>query len=221
MYRMIVLLAVVALLVQQGACFSLLEDVLAAPLRLFGRELEKDYYYKTNSRDDDIGVENLYASAGNPLKGLVANPGFGNFDPSVDNIDVSLDFYNVGLSEILVDDPDVVGVEAAFDWSALEQRLEESATRKRHVVLSFMVHWPGKSLFLPQYLVDKGVEMYNYYNFLGGGRSPFYGDPILLRAIEQFVTEMGARYECVPDIELRCVCFSILTTISHFSVLPS
>jgi len=157
----------------------------------------KDYYYTTTSRDKDIGIYNPTASAGNPLKGLVVNPGFSNFDSDATSIDASLDHYYVGLKEVLVADPDVVGLEAAFDWTALEERLEESKKRRRHAVLTFQGHYPGKPLqaTMPKYLLDMNITRHNYPEFLGGGVSPDYGDPMLLRALQQFVQQFGAKYD--------------------------
>lgn len=184
---------------QVGRCslFDWLAAQVPAPETKAGSKDDHHYYYTTTSRDKDIGIFNPRASAGNPLKGLVANPGFSNFDPDATSIDASLDHYYVGLKEVLVGDPDVVGLDAAFDWTALEDRLEASRARRRHAVLSFLVHHPGKPLqvTVPKYLLDKNITQHFYPEFEGGGLSPDYGDQILLRALQQFVEQFGAKYD--------------------------
>ena len=179
------LLALAAL--PRGKSSSLLE-------RLFKAEQQKTYYYTTTSRDDDIGIENPYSCAGNPLKGLIGNTQFGNYDPWATTIDASMNFYFVGVDSVMIDDPDEVGLEAAFNWASLEEKLDESAAQNRHAVLSFTLHYPGQPLMVPQYLLEN-LTLHYYADFLGGGWSPDYGDPILLRAIELFIAAFGEKYE--------------------------
>jgi hypothetical protein len=155
------------------------------------RELEKLYYYSTF----DLGYENPDATAGNPLKGLLGSPGFINFDWSATSIDASMEYYYVGLDELMKANPDVVGDDAAFDWTPLENRLEGAASRNRHVVFTVICHYPGNPLNVPQYLLDAGLKLLYYPDFLGGGTSPDYSDPILLEALRQFITALGARYD--------------------------
>jgi len=185
--RLCLVLALAAL--PRGESSSLLE-------KLFGNTQQQNkYYYTTTSRDDDIGIENPYACAGNPLKGLIGSPRFGNYDPWATSIDASMNFYYVGVDSVMIADPDEVGLEAAFDWTYLEERLDESAAENRHVVLSFTLHYPGRPLMVPQYLLDEDLTLHYYAEFLDGGWSPDYGDPRLLRAIELFIAAFGEKYE--------------------------
>lgn len=141
--------------------------------------------------DVDVGV-----TAGNPMTGFFANPTFFNYDPSVTSIDSSMDSFYLGLNAVMMDDPDVVGMESAFNWTAFEEILDTSAARNRHAVVSFMVHRPGRPLYLPQFLYDANVTLYNYTSDNGEtGLSPDYGEPMLLRAIENFVRAFGAAYD--------------------------
>jgi hypothetical protein len=48
---------------------------------------------------------------------------------------------------------------------------------------------------VPQYLIDKGIKLNTYTDFLGGGVSPDYGDAMLLQAIQQFIVAFGAKYD--------------------------
>jgi hypothetical protein len=153
------------------------------------------YYYQSSS-EDVLGAFNPEAAAGNPLKGLVAFPEFSNYDANATSIDASLEAYYIGLDELMLGDPNVVGVENAFNWTALEKRLSAAASRNRHAILTIMCHYPNwYRLSIPQYILDAGLVLYDYPDFLGGGKSPNYGDPLLLNALQQFVYAFGQKYD--------------------------
>ena len=48
---------------------------------------------------------------------------------------------------------------------------------------------------VPRFLRDRNLTLHWYSDLLGGGVSPDYSEPMLLRALEQFVTALGARYD--------------------------
>lgn len=160
------------------------------------RELNGDenYYFSTSSMTD-LGRPNPSITAGNPMKGLVGSPDFTNFDSTVGSIDASMESFFVGLDELMIGDPDVVGIANAFNWSALEYRLQRAASRNRHAVFTVMCHYPGRPLNVPHYLLEANITLRYYPNFEGGGLSPDYGDSMLLKALEQFVRAFGARYD--------------------------
>jgi hypothetical protein len=88
-----------------------------------------------------------------------------------------------------------------FDWNPLERRLNDAATRNRHVVLTVTCHYPNwHKLSVPQYILDDGLELFYYPDFLGGGYSPNYGDTRLLSALEQFIMAFGREYDGDPRI---------------------
>jgi hypothetical protein len=157
------------------------------------------YYHVTTSDDDDdhgLGRPNPEAAAGNPLKGLASYPEFSNYDIHATSIDASLEAYYLGLDELMKGDPNQVGYDQAFDWTALERRLQDAASRNRHVILTIMCHYPNwNRLSVPQYLLDAGILLLDYADFLGGGKSPYYGDPLLLNALQQFIQAFGEKYD--------------------------
>jgi hypothetical protein len=154
------------------------------------RLLEGDYYYSAS--EQDLGAPDIDATAGNPYKGLMGSPWYEpKYDPYNTVIPSSLEWYYIGFDELMKGDPDVVGSEAAFDWTSLENRLNDSASRSMHAVFTVMCHYLGDPLHIPQYLLDAGLTLL-YYD---GGVSPDYGDPILLKALEQFIEAFGARYD--------------------------
>jgi hypothetical protein len=158
------------------------------------------YYYNISSVQV-LGAPNPEAAIGNPLKGLVGNVDFTNYDPQATSIDMSLEFYYIPLDELMFGNPDVVGVDKAFNWTFLESRLEGAKSRRRHMVMTPFVHFPNWGrMSVPKYLIDAGMKQNGYSGFLGGGVSPDYGDPLLLKALEQFITAFGAKYDGDPRL---------------------
>jgi len=101
-------------------------------------------YYST-SHPDDLGPANPDAALGNPYKGLMDSPWW-NYPPYPEDVPSSLDMYYLGLNDLMLDDPDVVGPEEAFNWTKLDDLLEDSASRDRHVVLTVNLHYPYEPL---------------------------------------------------------------------------
>jgi hypothetical protein len=97
----------------------------------------------------------------------------------------------LGLDEVMKGNPNVIGEKAAFDWTVLDNALAGSASRNMHVVWRIIVDFPGQPLKVPKHLIDAGVEI-RWYD---GGSSPYYGDPKLVEAFDQFITRMGQRYD--------------------------
>lgn len=106
-----------------------------------------------------------------------------------------MDIFYLEFDKIMVDDPDVVGADKAFNWTHVEGALDEAVSRHRHAVLTTVIHYPGRDLWVPEFLLRKGVRLEYYPEFLGGGYSPHYGDSLLLQAIRQYITAFGAKYD--------------------------
>jgi hypothetical protein len=100
--------------------------------------------------------------------------------------------------------PNVVGEAKAFNWTVLENALSGSASRYSHAAVRFILDFPGWSLMVPQYLMDDGIDM----RWDNGMWSPYYGDPKLLQALQQFVTRFGQRYD--GDVRLGYVQVGLL-----------
>lgn len=75
-----------------------------------------------------------------------------------------------------------------FTWDLLDDLIAGAASRRKHIAMSFYIHWPQQELQLPEFLhvdllpTDKGL-------------SPDYQNPELLRAMEQFIRALGKRYD--------------------------
>ena len=144
--------------------------------------LTEQAYYSTND-PAVLGVPNVNVTAGNPLKGLFGGTRWAP-PPLPDSVPFSLEWYNVALDEMMVG-------ENQFDWSLLDSLLQGTASRKKHAVFSIFIHWPGQPLRLPSYLLNI-TELIEYEE---DRYSPYYGDPILLNALQQFITAFGDRYD--------------------------
>jgi Malectin domain len=127
-----------------------------------------------------LGALNLTAGMNNPLKGLIGGARWAR-PPLINTVPLSMEWYNLGLDEMMVGDN-------KFDWKFLDGLLEGSASRKMHAVFSVFIHWPGQPLRLPPHLKD--IQLYD----TDSGKSPNYGDPRVLKALEQYIAALGARY---------------------------
>ena len=87
-----------------------------------------------------------------------------------------------------------------FD-TVVEPRLAASASRGKHAILRFYLDYPRDNAtyvsHTPQFLIDGGLTMTAWWSdALGaGGQSPDYADESLLSALDNFVAELGSRYD--------------------------
>lgn len=167
-------------------------------LRYFPTQASEAYFYH-HIGVDELGDVNYEATSGNPLRGLIANPDFWH-DPTVRNIDSAMDIWYIGLDSVMRNNPDWVGPEAAFNWTIVEDRLARSGANGRHAVFTFNVHYPGEPLRLPPHIRSMNLPLRYYSDVGGGGLSPYYGDPYILNAMEQFIAEFGRQYNGDPRI---------------------
>jgi hypothetical protein len=140
-------------------------------------------YYSTSDAAV-LGASNPDAAIGNPLKGLVNSPWWQSSNPPT-SIPNSLEHYYIGLDKIMTGSNQ-------FDWSVLDGTLAGAASRNNHVIWRVYCHYPSYPLAVPQYLIDAGTKLVTMSN---GEISPLYDDPILLNALNLFITALGARYD--------------------------
>jgi hypothetical protein len=124
---------------------------LLALYNIAGRVVEAQQQAYFTLTEDELGRRDYMVANGNPMKGLITNPEFFN-DPTITSIDSSMDIYYIPVGKVMRNDPNVVGVEAAFDWTPVEERLAASGAKSRHAIFTFAVHYPGQPLSLPGHL---------------------------------------------------------------------
>jgi hypothetical protein len=153
-------------------------------------------YYHVITSWEELGQPNPYATIGNPMRGLTPSPRYlapSNWENN--RLQPSMEFYYIGLDELLIDNEDEVGKDRAYNWTALEVLLSDTASRYAHAVIRPLIHFPGESLRLPPFLSNIGLRWVQ----IGGGPSselsPYYGDLRLLRALQLFIEEFGSKFD--------------------------
>jgi len=165
-----------------GRALSLLTGVLVGTL-VARTTAAPAPYYVTN----DLGTPRKRA---NPLKGFLTSP---EWTAPPYSFPSNLEYYYVGLNKVMTGND-------TFDWdSYLEPRLTSTASRHSHAILRFILDYPRKETFVPQYLLDGGLA-FTTYTAHGGGRSPDYGDKNLAEALGQFIAALGKRYDGDPRV---------------------
>jgi hypothetical protein len=193
-------------------CFSACHAAQGSSLRA-GRALAGEYYHTLTTAD--LGIFNPDVAIGNPLKGLVENPVFTNPPYRVD-IPLAVELHFTGLQDVMNGNPRIIGEAAAFNWTIMDRALAGSATRKMHAMFRPLIDYPGvPALYkLPKYLIDAGAE----FRSTGTGTSPFYGDPLIVEALEQFIKAFGRRYN--GDKRLAAVQAGLLGYFGEWNTIP-
>lgn len=109
----------------------------------------------------------------------------------------SLEFFYLPLSKLMnnIDD---------FNWTELDKRLAEVASRGNQAVFRVYLDYPNKPSGIPQFLIDAGLQTYEYEEFDNGkdatSLAPNYNDELLLNALDNFIGAMGERYDGDPRV---------------------
>ncbi|WP_141502124.1 S-layer homology domain-containing protein [Paenibacillus luteus] len=109
----------------------------------------------------------------------------------------SLEFFYLPLSKLMNNLDD-------FNWSELDKRLAEVASRGNQSVFRVYLDYPNKPSAIPQFLIDEGLKTYQYEEFDNGkdatSLAPDYNDERLLEALDNFIGALGTRYDGDPRI---------------------
>ncbi len=129
-----------------------------------------------------------YAAApiDNPLKGLVPYDGESGFP-------CSLEFSYFPIRDLMPGP-------TKFEWSSLEKKLADAQSRGRQLVLRLYLEYPGKKTAVPQFLIDRGLELTKYRVDDQNNITPDYSDPRLLTAMESLIVAFGKQYDGDPRI---------------------
>jgi hypothetical protein len=114
---------------------------------------------------NDLGgsVVNMDAVIGNPLRGIMPSPDFRAPMEYYNETGVphSLEFYYIGWNSVLLYDPNILpgGMANACDWIYLERILQASQARSCHAVLRFYIHYLGRPLEVPNWLLARNIAL--------------------------------------------------------------
>lgn len=151
------------------------------------------------SSTDKVAAQTISLKQGlspvdNPLKGLVPYAA-----PEKNRFPHSMEFSYLPLSKL------VVG-EKKYDFVALESLLNDIASRGNQTTFRIMLEYPGKTDLIPKYLVKQGLTVHKYKNTNTAPfpptdvETPDYSDKNLRRCMQDFVMELGKRYDGDPRI---------------------
>jgi hypothetical protein len=163
-------------------------------------------FFSTTSPSSYLPAMNLAAGAGNPYKGINTSPWFYAFGPK-ENIPYSIDFYYIPLNKIMIGNPATLG-DAAFNKTYLENILQGSRDRAKHVIPRVYLEYPGQATGVPQFLIDGGLQ----FSYSGDkvSKSPDYNDTNLHNALQSYIAWFGKNYDGdyrIAFIELRLLGF--------------
>jgi hypothetical protein len=139
-------------------------------------------------------LEYAPAPVDNPLKGLVPyQADVRSFFPH------SLEFNYLPYSAL------VNGYDE-FDWSPLEELLDDVAGRGHQAIFRIFLEYPDKHGVIPDFLLNDGLKVHKYLNTntqpLPPARveTPDYEDQSLRRSLRAFIVALGKRYDGDPRI---------------------
>jgi hypothetical protein len=141
---------------------------------------------------DDSGWTELAAGhepATNPLKGFIPYQG------SYTTFPYSMEWQYFPVNAVM-SGPDT------FDWTKVDEVLDDIASRGHQTALRFYLDYPTKPSGVPQYLLDGGLNTHAYDDYGNDGVSviPDYDDPALRTAMDHFIAALGERYDGDPRI---------------------
>ncbi|MBE5958888.1 MAG: DUF4832 domain-containing protein [Lachnospiraceae bacterium] len=126
------------------------------------------------------------SSVANPLKGM-----FGYSEEDNFSFPHSMEWFYIPVSAVQT------GMNT-FNWTALEKKLNDVASRGHQSVFRFYYDYPGEGNGVPQFVKDQGLTMryYNEPNDLGGsGYCPDYENAYFRQSMQSFISEFGKQYD--------------------------
>jgi hypothetical protein len=167
---------------------KVLDIVADTPINIVGHEKP---YYTDSSHSSLLPRNNYDITIGNPLKGLGTNVLSNHPRVWPANLPSSIAHFKWPLNKFMLNDPDVVGEDFAFNWTYLESQFQMIASYKLHAVPRFWIVWPGQPVAVPQYLL---FPPYNLKLILNGTNINF-DEPVVKKAINQSIQAIGRRYD--------------------------
>ncbi len=131
----------------------------------------------------------------NPIKGFVPYTDQANNTANLTDFPFSMEFFYMPLKEVMQNINQ-------YNWTKVEDALNKIKDRNNHATFRFYLDYPGEEVGTPQFLIDAGVAMRNYNEFDNNGKSkaPDWNSPVLLNALDNFITAFAQKYDGDPRI---------------------
>jgi hypothetical protein len=148
---------------------------------------------------NELGALNPDAAIGNPLRGLLPSPDFRSpMEANETGVPHSLEFYYIGWNSVFTNDYTTVNgninMTQACDWSYVERLFTASAARHCHAVLRFYIHYLGRPLEIPPFLLPR-IPLEYFVEWGNNEVSPNYDDYLLQDIMASFIAEFGRNYD--------------------------
>jgi Domain of unknown function (DUF4832) len=141
-----------------------------------------------------VRMEYRPAPIDNPLKGLVPYAG-----DHREEFPHSMEFSYIALSQLMKG-------ENTYDWTALESLLDRVAARGHQTVFRVFLEFPGKIEGIPEFLKNGNLKITKVLNTntqpfpAASVEVPDYSFPVLRRCLQNFIAELGKKYDGDPRI---------------------
>ena len=155
------------------------------------RNLQGDSSFYQTIGSGALGSQNFMMSVGNPMKGLAGNPDNASLEKWPARLGTTLQLYKRPLDNIILFDPDNTPPgKNTYDWSSIDEMIENANAYQHHIIIRLFIHWPGRPLALPDFLQNK-IDLVRYHSDI----IPYYGDATLRRVLKSFIVAFGRRYD--------------------------
>lgn len=144
----------------------------------------------------ELSLKPATSPVDNPLKGLVPYSGLHEEFPH------SMEFSYLPVNSV------VIG-KNQYNWTAIEQLLDEIADRGHQAIIRFYLEYPKSPSGIPQYLIDGGLKVTRWDSAtaasdpaqgLGENITPDYSDPNLRQCLTSFIAALGRKYDGDPRL---------------------
>lgn len=152
------------------------------------------------------------APADNPMKGLVPYSGITEIE-----FPHSLEFNYLPFSDL------VKGYDE-FDWTKMEELLNDISSRGNQAVVRVFLEYPGKKNVIPEFLIRDGLTIHKYLNTNTQPfpptevETPDYGNAKLRMAMTNFIAAWGKKYD--GDPRLGYITAGLLGTWGEWHTYP-
>ena len=150
----------------------------------------------------------LPAPVDNPLKGMVP---YTTEWQKEGRFPYSMEFRYFGMNEVMKG-------WGSFDWTAIEEQLEENRSRGSQSILRIYLEYPGRESGIPEFLIKEGLKVTAYEAEGKRVVTPDYGSPLVRRAIKECIAAFGEKYD--GDVRLGFITAGMLGHWGEWHTYP-